>query len=257
MATNRQECHNAATSRDASDDVNSYLAIYGDSYRRLLLRNAGVYSGTVIRRDVMITAGGLPPGLTYADDWTFFLNVARIAEWHTVPTRLGFTRIHPRQTTGASANGRTILVAHLSVVFGGRPFPEHVSAHEWEKAREAYGRRVYRQLVQELLWDSLRRGEWRLALELRRLGRPLVERWRDWIYVQLPPTVTHRFRCFRLPTAVGSFVRLSDRARVPCPRSAERSRGGDEVRLRAARVRRRNGLGSDRRTRLSITPPGR
>ena len=39
----------------------------------------------------------------------------------------------------------------------------------------------YRRLVQTLLWDALRQRNWRGAQEVRRLGRPLLHGWKNWL----------------------------------------------------------------------------
>jgi glycosyltransferase involved in cell wall biosynthesis len=191
VARDLQECHAAVAEGDPSRNDASYLSIYGESYERLLNRNAGAYSASVIRRDVLIGAGGLPPSLTSADDWTLFLNVARLAEWHTLPRRLAFYRVHGAQSTGDATNARAILAAHLVVWFGGRPFPDRRTSDDVRRELAKH-QVVYRELVQLLLWSSLKHGRFQLALEVRRLGRPLVSGWRNWMYVHLPPRVTTR-----------------------------------------------------------------
>lgn len=133
----------------------------------------------------------MAPMLGSADDWLMFLNVSRLAEWHTLPRRLTFARVHSRRSTGSAGNAAAILAAFIVVWYGGRTFPERTSPDETRLAMIAY-QAPYRRLVQTLLWDALRQRNWRDAQEVRRLGRPLLDGWRNWLYVHSPPPVTYR-----------------------------------------------------------------
>jgi hypothetical protein len=184
-------CHAAVADGDPSSNDSAYLRIHGDSYRRLLLQNAGAYSASVIKRDVFIAAGGVPPALTCADDWTLFLNVARLVEWHTLEKRLAFCRVHALRSTASADNARAILAAHLNVWYGGRAVPGHAvtTRDALDTALREY-QPAYGRLVQDLLWSSIRARRWRLARDVRRLGRPLIlGRWRWWS-IQLPRRIT-------------------------------------------------------------------
>ena len=190
VASNLAECHAASVDRVSQND-SSYLDIRGNSYRMLLLKNAGAYSASVVRRNVLIQAGGVPPSFSCSEDWLLFLNVARIVEWHTLPERLAFYRVHDSQSSADATNGIPILAAHLAVWLGGRPFPDYLSptavADELRSRQE-----VYRALVQSLLWGAIRGRRWQLARDINQLGRPLVVGGRNWLYVHLPPRLTSR-----------------------------------------------------------------
>lgn len=191
VATTLDECHAAVEAGDPSKNDAGYLAIYGDSYAKLLERNRGAYSASVIRKDVFISAGGIPPALVCADDWTLFLNVARLTEWHTLPRRLAFGRIHGGQSTNQTSNAAAILAAYLLVWFGGRALPRRQSGPEVREALARY-QDEYRWLARTAFWGALRRRQWRLARDVRRLARPLILGSRNWLFVHVPPAVTLR-----------------------------------------------------------------
>lgn len=190
-ATTLDECHAAAEHESGSMNDITYLFIRGKSYQSLLERNRGGYSASVIRKDVFIAAGGMPPALKCADDWTLFLNVARITEWHTLERRLTFVRVHAGQSTGSPDNASAILAAYLAVWFGGRALPHPRGQLEIRALLAAY-QTEYRMLVQRAMWGALLHGQWRNARDIRRLGRPLVIGWHNWLFVHVPPTFTHR-----------------------------------------------------------------
>lgn len=191
VARDLDECHAAAAAAAPSLDAADYLKIEGRSYQELLCRNAGAYSASVIRKEIFVAAGGMPPALAYGEDWTLFLNVARLTEWRTLERRLAFYRIHDEQSTRSGSNDKAMLVAHLLVWFGGRPLPGQRAQGEVLEALSAC-QGAYRPMVQRALWGALRRGRFRLARDLRTLGRPLViDRW-SWLCVHLPPRLTAR-----------------------------------------------------------------
>jgi glycosyltransferase involved in cell wall biosynthesis len=197
FASSLAECHAAVDRHDPSRNDTTYLEIDGTSYRRLLERNRGAYSASVVHRDVVLAAGGMPPMLTCADDWLMFLNVSRLAEWHTLPKRLAFARVHDGRSTGSVENSAAILAAFVVVWYGGRAFPERTSGDETRSEMAVY-QAEYRRLVQTLFWDALRNRRWRGARDVRRLGRPLVRGWGNWLYVHAPPPITYRIeRRFR------------------------------------------------------------
>ena len=186
-------CHDAVEAGDPSIHDWSYMQTTGDSFRRYLARNCGGLSASIVRRDILIRAGGFNPSQTYADDWMLFLNVARLSEWHTVGRRLGFNRLHSGQDTRNAVNGLRILVAYNQAWFGGRPFPDHGAGLDALEELMRY-RIPYRRFVHEAVWSALYERRWRLAQYTRRLGRNLLPGRRDWWYVHVPPPITHRIR---------------------------------------------------------------
>ena len=133
-ASTLDECHSAVADRDPSRN-DSGISINGASYRLLLERNRGAYSASVVQRDIVLAAGGMAPPLDYADDWLMFLNISRLAEWHTLPRRLTFARVHSGRSTNSAGNSAAILAAFIIVWYGGRAFPERTSAQTRRASR--------------------------------------------------------------------------------------------------------------------------
>lgn len=106
------ECLDAAAHAVPRRDM-TYLDIEGRSFDLLLERLRGSMSSAAVRRDVLRRAGGFPDGMTTAEDWVMYVNVARFAEWHTLPERLAFFRDHAgtNTRTGSPGNGLTTLRA--------------------------------------------------------------------------------------------------------------------------------------------------
>ena len=98
VAHNLAECLAAAATETPVNDL-SYLHIAGQSYRLLLERLRGSVSGCAITTEVLRAAGGFPAGRTCAEDWTMFVNVARLTEWQVIEDRLVFFRDHPLTNT--------------------------------------------------------------------------------------------------------------------------------------------------------------
>lgn len=164
----------------------SYLDIRGRSFELLLERNRGNISGTTVRRQVLTRAGGFPVGYTCAADWVMFINVARYTEWHYLDARLSFVRIHPGNNTKANPTNGLMTMRAIRGVWAdhSRPSPPHRPLRE-------YGA-DYRWTVQNAVWDSLRRGNIRIAAQTAREGFPLLVRARDKAYVLVPPPLTWR-----------------------------------------------------------------
>ena len=126
-----------------------------------------------------------------------FVNVARLTEWHTIPLKLGYSRIHGSQNSTDAANGLYILTGKVNAWHAGRPLPHRTKWAETLKALEAYGP-VYRQQVQAFFWQALRGGHFRTAAAIKALGALLLPRWRDRVYTLLPPPLTWRFERYIL-----------------------------------------------------------
>lgn len=190
-AESLEECEAAAETADPDRNRFDYLKIRGDSYRRLLDRARGVLSASVVQRDTLIRAGGFPPMQAYGEDWTMFVNVARMTEWHTLPERLGFSRLHDGQSTGDSSNALFILAGLINAWCGGRPMPHRLAGSELLRELAAYGCE-YRVVVQGCLWQALRAGDFNTASLVRSLSRVLLPRRKDRFYAFLPPPITWR-----------------------------------------------------------------
>ena len=197
VAETLEECHAAATHADPDRNGFEYLRVTGESYRRLLERARGVMSASVVRRETLIRAGCFSPMHACGEDWLMFINVARLTEWHTLPERLGFSRMHPAQSTNDSGNALSTLATMINAWCGGRPMPHAVRGLAFFKELEQYGRE-YRSVVQNALWRALRTGDLRLAGLIHALGHVLLPRWTDRCYVCLPPPLTWRFERYLL-----------------------------------------------------------
>jgi hypothetical protein len=178
-------CLAAADTTSRGRDT-SYMDIHGHSFELLLGRLRGDIDTAAVRRDIVEKAGGFAPGFAYANDWLFFVNVARFVEWHYVPERLAFRREHASRTTRTQVtNGvETLRAIRHMWSEGSLPTPAH-------RPLAAYGR-DYRFRVQETLWGAIRNRRLDLAQRALSLGLPLLPNWRDRIYALTPRQLTWR-----------------------------------------------------------------
>ncbi|MGH7213844.1 MAG: glycosyltransferase family A protein [Tepidisphaeraceae bacterium] len=197
VARDLDECHRAVANGDLSKNEWDYLRIEGNSFAMLLERNRGVMSSTVIHRQTFVRAGGFCPMQSYTDDWTLFVNVARLTEWHTVPRRLGFTRLHATQSTADSSYGLNILAGLVNAWYGGRPMPERVRGRQMLTELARYGP-IYRATTRHCFWSAVFARQFRLAWLVRRLGRMLLPRWRDRVLADVPPHLVYRWEKYAL-----------------------------------------------------------
>ena len=132
------------------------------------------------------------------EDWTFFLNVARFAEWHTIPRRLGFTRLHPVQQTNTDPDGGVLILAGIiNAWYTGRPLIQRCPGLSFRPALSRYGK-TYRNQAQLFHWAALRRGHFRTAALVRAAAKLLLPRWQDYLYVLIPPQITWRWERYVL-----------------------------------------------------------
>jgi glycosyltransferase involved in cell wall biosynthesis len=197
VARSLEECHGAVAAGDPSKNGFGYLEIEGKSFELLLECNRGALSSSVIRRDVVITAGGFCPSQSCGEEWTLFVNVARLCEWHTLPVRLTFCRLHPGQNTVDPQNGLYTLTGFVNAWLTGRAGKEAIRARDVFGRLAAYGP-VYRGMVQGFVWGAIRKGRLRLAWMMWQLGKLLLPRRRDVVYAMLPPHITWRFERYFL-----------------------------------------------------------
>lgn len=191
VATSIEECHAQVMSGDPSNNSYEYLKIRGDSHRLLLERNRGTLSGSVILRDTLLRAGCFCPMQTVGDDWTLFLNVARLCEWHTIDQRLVFCRLHSGQTSAEPQNGLRIIVGILNAWYTGRPFPGRLSSDAFESELAKY-RVVYRNAVQAYCWGAFKQRQFSFSVKIFKAGSLLLPIWTDRLYVAIPPQITWR-----------------------------------------------------------------
>ncbi len=197
IAETLEECHSAAEKADPTRNGFDYLRVQGESYRRLLERARGVMSASVLHRETLLRAGGFSPMHACGEDWVMFINVARLAEWHTLPERLGFSRVHASQSTNDSNNALSTLAALVNAWCGGRPMPYPMKGTSLFQELAKYGRE-YRSVIQDCLWRAIRAGDLRSARIIRALGRVLLPRRVDRCYACLPPPLTWRVERYLL-----------------------------------------------------------
>jgi hypothetical protein len=173
------------------------MQIHGRSFELLLERLRGDIDTVAVRRDIVAKAGGFPAGFTYANDWLFFVNVARFAEWHYIPERLAFRRHHASRTTRTQpTNGVEILRAiHHMWAEESLPTPAH-------RPLAGYGL-DYRFRVQETLWGAIRDRRLDLTRRALSLGLPLLPNWRDRVYALTPRQLTWRAERLRASAGPG------------------------------------------------------
>jgi len=165
----------------------SYLDITGRSFELLLERNRANISGSTVRRDLLLEAGGFPVGYTCAEDWLMSINVARYTEWCFLDERLSFVRQHTGNNTSVNPSNGLVTLRAIREVWSDelRPVPSH-------RPLADYGT-DYRWTVQNAVWNSVRHGRARLAWDTLREGLPLLVNPMDKVYVFVPPPITWRF----------------------------------------------------------------
>lgn len=168
----------------------AYINLNERSYDLLLENNRGVISTSTVRRDVFKKSGGFPDGYTCAEDWVMFLNVARVADWYTIPGRLSLVRRHPgRNTVSNPTNGLVTLRAIGAVWSDPRPTPPH-------RPLSVYGPQ-YRAHARAAIYAALHRGALGLAYRCILESWHILPRVSDRILALMPPQVTHRMSALR------------------------------------------------------------
>lgn len=148
----------------------AHLDIRGSSFARMLARMAGSMSSALVQRDLLFQAGGFPAGSICAEDWTMFTNVARLAEWHLLPDRLAFLRVHGTNNTSARGllNGPATLRAIAAAWEDeSRPWPS-------PRPRRRDYRGAYRFTLRDALITARTTGRWDVYVECLLVGRRLL-----------------------------------------------------------------------------------
>jgi glycosyltransferase involved in cell wall biosynthesis len=184
-ASDLAECLAVVDTRPSGHDT-GYMDICGRSFELLLERLRGTINTAVVRHDVVDKVGGFAQGFTYANDWLYFVNVARFVEWHYIPKRLAFHREHSTRTTRTESTigVETLRAMHHMWTEKSLPTPAHRPLTE-------YGR-DYRFRVQQVLWKAIHNRRLDLAQDALSLGMPLLPNWRDRVYALTPPQITWR-----------------------------------------------------------------
>jgi glycosyltransferase involved in cell wall biosynthesis len=193
VAGDLEECHRRAEEAGRPANDFGYLDIRGHSFQSQMERHRGSVSSSVIKRELVILAGCFPPAQDRGEDWTFCTNVARFAEWHLLDVPLLFQRLHENQQTKNAVGGLFILGGYVNAWYTGRPTTRKMRNLEMLAELAAYGPK-YRRMVQGMFWDAIFSGQFRLSGRVYHMGRLLLPRTRDWLYVLTPPQITYRMR---------------------------------------------------------------
>jgi glycosyltransferase involved in cell wall biosynthesis len=180
-----------------------YMFIYGRSFDLLLEHMRGSLSGTVVRRDVLLKAGGFDESLRCAEDWSMYVNVARLTEWGTHAGALVVFREHSAVSStvhGGPRNGLDTLRAAASFWAPTTlPTPAHRDLREY---RENY--RFILRWTLDVCREAGDRASYREALSIARAILP--RRW-DRILSRVPHRTWEQWRTRRprwpVPTAIG------------------------------------------------------
>ena len=159
-----------------------YMHIHGESFARLLEHMRGSLTGSAVQRDILIEAGGFPTGLRCAEDWSMYVNVARLTEWGTNPSPLVVFREHDKASGtahGGVRNGLDTLRAVASFWAPTTlPTPPHDTLHSY--------REHYRYILRWTL-DVCRSQNDRAAFrEALRIAKPVLPRWWDRTLSRIP-----------------------------------------------------------------------
>jgi glycosyltransferase involved in cell wall biosynthesis len=200
VASTLEECIRQADERglDAPEEGARLAGACAD-YKAILCRNQGYYiSSCVVRRTLLIRAGGTCPMYISGEDWLILLNVARFAQWTTLRKRLSFTRFHTVQITNYDVwDDLEGLGSFVGVWHSGRPLPHRTRGAATLTELAEFGS-VYRRIVQGFFWNALRCREWRAASLIRHAGLLLLPRLIDRLYTLIPPPVTWRYEYYIL-----------------------------------------------------------
>jgi glycosyltransferase involved in cell wall biosynthesis len=178
VAADLDECHREAEAHPEPVNDFDYLDIRGRDMPLMYERCRGINSSTVVSRELAVLAGGYPVYASGGEDWMFFLQVARFAEWHTLPEPLGFSRFHAGQGTTNRADALGVLAVKVAAWYGGRPFPEQRPPKVMRHALESYGD-AYADEVRDHLRAALRDRDLAAARTIARLAALLLPRWGD------------------------------------------------------------------------------
>ncbi len=184
----RETLEQRAISATPANDF-EYLDIEGASLEAMLRKNCGVTSSTMFRRELLEQIPAIAPELRTAEDWLLFVYISALTEWHLVPGRWFFYRVHSSQLTTTRDPAK---------------WRHRVSAwsHAWENAGSPRGFRLtdysdeYAAESHRWLWEAIKDHEWKEALEIyRRTARFIPSRGLRRSAL-LPPPVRWRARKF-------------------------------------------------------------
>lgn len=164
-----------------------YLNIHGKSLEEMLRKNCGVTSSTMFRRELLQQIPEIPAGLRTAEDWLLFVYISALAEWHLVPGRWFFYRVHGSQLTTTRDPAK---------------WQHRVTAwsHAWKKVGCPRGLKLtdysdeYAAESHRWLWEAVRSRQWKEAAEIYRQASEFIPSKGLRLSTLLPPPVWWRAR---------------------------------------------------------------
>ena len=198
-ADSLDECIAALGDRTLAVDHSALgYRLAGNFEETLRIGSASLMSTAVVRRVLAIRAGVCPPQQSICGDWSFVVNVARLAQWAVLPERLSFYRFHSMQVSGAGC--AQALFAHCVAIglwYGGRPLRRHIGASAIFDELARYGAN-YRDSIQGVFWYAVRKRDWHTARLILSVAELLLPRLRDRLFVHIPPQITWRWERYIL-----------------------------------------------------------
>ena len=186
VAADLDACHREAEAHPQPVNDFEYLDIRGRDMELMYERCRGINSSTVVSRELAVLAGGYPVYASGGEDWMFFLQVARFAEWYTLPEPLGFSRFHAGQGTGNRVDAMGVLAVKVAAWYGGRPFADRRNPNVTRHALATYGD-AYAVEVRDHLRAAVRDHDFAAAATIRQLAALLLPRWSDRARALRPP----------------------------------------------------------------------
>lgn len=179
-ATTLDECLAAIETAHPRNDM-TYLEITGRSFDALLGGLLGSMSTAAVRTSVLRDAGAFPEGFIAAEDWTMYVNVARLTEWRVLDERRAFFRGHSNSAMRGRSSEKFLSVLRAIRSFWqptDLPTPPH-------RPLESYGRN-YRNEVLTALSGCRRNGDRGGEQEALRIAAEILPRRWDRVYIRLP-----------------------------------------------------------------------
>ena len=190
VADSLEMCHTAAATLEAEHNHKVGCEVTTLGFEQQLERNHIGLSCAAVERRTLIRAGAFCPMQTYGEEWTLFLNIARLCDWHKIADRLTFYRMHDAQSSGPLS--LYILAGFVNAWYTGRPMPHSVDYKEMLTELKRYGP-IYRTQVQSFYWTALRSKQFGLAHSIKKLGALILPNRTDWLYAMTPPQITWRW----------------------------------------------------------------
>lgn len=179
-ATDLDECLTAIETARPRNDM-TYLDIAGRSFDALLGGLMGSMSTAAVRTRILREAGGFPEGFIAAEDWTMYVNVARLTEWRVLDKRRAFFRHHDGNAMGGRSSEKSLAVLRAIQSFWQPttlPTPPH-------RPLDAY-RRNYRNEVIMALSVSRRNADPDGRRDALQIADEILPRRWDRVFVRVP-----------------------------------------------------------------------